>query len=58
VQVVLTTAAQGRFSTNAFLLENVSNVSFHSWVPLTDSVVALLTSSLRVEHMAEHMFCE
>jgi hypothetical protein len=54
--VVLTTMAAGRFSENAFLLAGgAKNVSFLSWVPLTDSAVERLKSSLRVEHLAESM---
>ena len=53
--VVLTTKAEGRFDQNAFLLENSASVSFLSWVPVTDSVVELLKSSLRVEHLAEYL---
>ena len=56
--VILTTAAEGRFSENAFLLEGgaeAKNVSFVAWRPLTDSTVQLLRSSLRVEHLAEYL---
>ena len=56
--VVLTTAAEGRFSENAFLLEGgkgTKNMSFVSWRPLTEAVVELLKSSIRVEHLAEYL---
>lgn len=55
--VVLTTVAEGRFSDNAFLLEGSvkKEMWFVSWKPVTDSVVDLLRSSLRVEHLAEHL---
>lgn len=53
--VVLTTLAEGRFSENAFLLENQKQLSFVSWSPLSDDIVALLKSSVRVEHLAEHV---
>ena len=55
--VVLTTAAEGRFSENAFLLEGgqPKSLSFVSWRPLTNTVVRLLKSSIRVEHLAEYV---
>ena len=53
----LTTAAEGRFSENAFLLEGgqPKSLSFVSWRPLTNTVVRLLKSSIRVEHLAEYV---
>jgi hypothetical protein len=72
--VVLTTAAQGRFSDNAFLLESsgagagtgagagagaaaaTKEVDFLPWDgPLTEVTLALLRSTLRVEHLAENV---
>ena len=55
--VVLTTAAEGRFSENAFLLEGgqPKSMSFVSWRPLTNTVMRLLKSSIRVEHLAEYV---
>eukprot|EP01047_Picozoa_sp_COSAG01_P040745 COSAG01_NODE_3448_length_6086_cov_4.407049_8_plen_432_part_00 len=56
--VVLTTAAQGRFSDNAFLLRGgvVRDLDFLSWSGAMDSAkVALLQSTLRVEHLADNL---
>lgn len=48
--VVLTTLAQGRFSDNAVIIApGQTTLSFIPWGPLE---LALLTSSLRVEHVA------
>ena len=57
--VVLTTAASGRFSDNAFLLEagEPKVIEFVSWKPGgTDAMqLAVLKSSLRVEHLQENL---
>ena len=64
--VVLTTLANGRFSDNAFLLEagtNTTVVTFIPWgsaagapgSPALQKTVALLKSSLRVEHLAQNL---
>ena len=58
--VVLTTAAQGRFSDSAILLEGgvtaAREVDFLPWDgPLDATKVALLRSTLRVEHLAENL---
>ena len=53
--VVLTTAAAGRFSDNAFVLHSGEprTVNFVAWSALGVVETALLHSSLRVEHLAE-----
>jgi hypothetical protein len=56
--VVLTTAAQGRFSDNSLLLEGgiARRVEFLPWDgPMDDAKVALLRSTLRVEHLADNL---
>jgi hypothetical protein len=58
--VVLTTAAQGRFSDNSLLLEGgatgARQVDFLPWDgPMDEAKVALLRSTLRVEHLAENL---
>ena len=59
--VVLTTLANGRFSDNAFLLEASSSPRAIQFVPFAAAksdpaaTLALLKSSLRVEHLAENM---
>ena len=56
--VILTTAAQGRFSDNAVLLEanTETQLEFISWDgPLDSSKLSLLRSSLRVEHLAMNL---
>jgi hypothetical protein len=54
--VVLTTRAQGRFSDNAFLLEvGQTVVEFLPWTELDTEGMALLKSSLRVEHLAQNL---
>jgi hypothetical protein len=56
--VVLTTAAPGRFSDNGFLLEHgrPTVIDFISWDgELNSTKLALLRSSLRVEHLAENL---
>ena len=69
--VVLSTLANGRFSDNAFLLEagagagatNTTTMTFIPWgnaagapgSPALEKTVALLKSSLRVEHLAENL---
>ena len=54
--VVLTTRAAGRFSKNAFLLEEgVTTVTFFPWGTLNETSWQLLNSSLRVEHLADAM---
>jgi hypothetical protein len=53
--VVLTTAASGRFSDNAFLLEQgkTRQIFFHPWTE--EDQFGLLKSSLRVEHLGENL---
>ena len=52
--VVLTTRAAGRFSKNAFLLEEGSTtVTFIPWDVLNETTWQLLNASLRVEHLAD-----
>jgi hypothetical protein len=59
--VVLTTQAQGRFSDNSFLLEagrqNAREIEFIPWNDegLDAKAMALLRSSLRVEHLSENL---
>merc|ERR1712032_1715331 len=55
--VMLTTLAQGRFSDNAFMLEagTPRTISFIAWDELNSEMIALLKSSLRVEHLAENL---
>eukprot|EP01048_Picozoa_sp_COSAG05_P004575 COSAG05_NODE_251_length_12871_cov_4.691669_9_plen_339_part_00 len=57
--VVLTTAAAGRFSDNAFLLEasEPKVIEFVSWEPggMDATQLAVLKSSLRVEHLQENL---
>ena len=54
--VVLTTRAAGRFSKNAFLLEEgATTVTFIPWGTLNETAWQLLNSSLRVEHLADAM---
>ena len=57
--VVLTTAATGRFSDNAFLLEasEPKVIEFVSWTPggMDATQLAVLKSSLRVEHLQENL---
>ena len=55
--VVLTCTLEGRFSDNAFLLEATTprSVSFIAWSKLDEDQMALLTSSLRVEHLADNL---
>jgi beta-mannosidase len=55
--VTLTTLAQGRFSDNAFLMLPVPGVVALQFVPVAGvpADVAVLTSSLRVEHVATYM---
>jgi hypothetical protein len=54
--VVLTTRAQGRFSDNAVVLEAGQKVvEFLPWSELDAQGVALLKSSLRVEHLVQNM---
>ena len=59
--VVLTTRAQGRFSDNVLLVEGghgaaPAMVDFISWAgPLDATALALLTTSLRVEHLAQNL---
>jgi hypothetical protein len=57
VYVVLTTLAEGRFSENAFVLEadTPRDVSFVSWGELDIDKMALLRSSLRVEHLSDNL---
>ena len=49
--------AAGRFSDNAVLVEAgpPTILTFHSWLPLDAQQLALLTSSLRVEHLADNL---
>ena len=49
--VVLTTAAQGRFSDNAFLLRGSRTIEF---VPFMPGQEKTLKATLRVEHVAQH----
>lgn len=55
--VTLTTAAQGRFSDNAFLLEagKPRKVFFLAWNPLDADMINLLKASLRVEHLVDNL---
>lgn len=55
--VVLTTAAAGRFSDNAVLLERgeTKTIDFVAWPVLDAAGLALLKSSLRVEHLADNL---
>jgi hypothetical protein len=56
--VVLTTAAPGRFSDNAILIEGGQSVvvDFISWDgPMNATGLELLKSSLRVEHLADNL---
>ena len=55
--VVLTTAANGRFSDNALLLEAgvPTAVEFIGWSAVDAAALALLKSTLRVEHLAENL---
>ena len=58
--VVLTTAASGRFSDNSLLLEGgaagVRQVHFLPWDgPIDEEKMALLRSTLRVEHLAQNL---
>eukprot|EP01065_Artemidia_motanka_P025528 TRINITY_DN30520_c0_g1_i1.p1 TRINITY_DN30520_c0_g1~~TRINITY_DN30520_c0_g1_i1.p1 ORF type:complete len:912 (+),score=270.91 TRINITY_DN30520_c0_g1_i1:48-2783(+) len=50
--VVLTTAAHGRFSDNAFLLKGTRTVAF---MPFMDNQEDVLRKSLRVEHLADNL---
>ena len=59
-QVVLTTAAHGRFSDNSFLLESgaagARQIDFLPWDgPIDKAKVVLLRSTLRVEHLAQNL---
>ena len=49
--VVLTTAAQGRFSDNAFLLRGSRTIEFIPFMPGQEKT---LKATLRVEHVAQH----
>lgn len=52
--VVLTTRAAGRFSKNAFLLEEgATTVTFIPWGTMNETTWELLNSTLRVEHLAD-----
>lgn len=58
--VVLTTAAHGRFSDNSILLESgaarARQVDFLPWDgPIDEAKIALLRSTLRVEHLAQNL---
>eukprot|EP01052_Picozoa_sp_SAG31_P020591 SAG31_NODE_1556_length_7893_cov_1.993585_5_plen_144_part_00 len=54
--VVLTTTAAGRFSDNAFLLEaGQTVVDFFPWSDMNAENMALLSASLRVEHLADNL---
>jgi hypothetical protein len=57
MHVVLTTTVDGRFSDNFFLLEPGAprTISFISWGPVTQPVLQNLTSSLRIEHLADNL---
>ena len=48
---VLTTAAQGRFSDNAFLLRGSRTIEFIPFMPGQEKT---LKATLRVEHVAQH----
>jgi hypothetical protein len=58
--VVLTSAAPGRFSENMVLIEGGQSkvITFMSWASdaLNSTGLALLKSSLRVEHLADNVF--
>ena len=54
---MLTTQAEGRFTENMIMVEPGAPrvVSFMSWGPLDATKLALLKSSLRVEHLAQNL---
>ena len=53
--VVLTTKVEGRFSDNAMLVEGPRTVTFVGWDKISDAQLALLRSSLRVEHLSQQL---
>ena len=53
--VTLTTLAQGRFSENVFWLKAAGEARTVSFIPFGDLDVDLLTTSLRVEHLAAYL---
>lgn len=53
--VVLTTAAPGRFSENAFLLLSEAVVEFLPWAKVDAALLRSLNATLRVEHIAANL---